>query len=78
MSLDQNLFTLAIATSAEESGALDLTDPNTSTIHYRKRFDPPDPEKPYSWGLYGLYESRARGSRLSNFQTLYPMVYYAQ
>jgi len=53
MSLDQNLFTLAIAASADESGALDLTDPNTSTIHYRKRFDPPDPENAYSWGLYG-------------------------
>ena len=61
MSLDQNLFTLAIAASADESGAVvDLTDPNTSTIHYRKRFDPPDQENPYSWGLYGSLRLTAR------------------
>ncbi|KAG8836081.1 hypothetical protein FRC17_010014 [Serendipita sp. 399] len=52
MSLDQNLFTLAIAGSAEESGALDLTDPNSGTIHYRKRLNAGDAENPYSWGLY--------------------------
>lgn len=53
MSLDQNLFTLAIAASSEENGALDLTDPNTNTIHYRKRTNAPDAENPYRWGLYG-------------------------
>lgn len=33
---------------------MDLTDPNTNTIHYRKRMNPPtaDPENAYSWGLY--------------------------
>jgi hypothetical protein len=58
MSLDQNLFTLAIAASTEEPGALDLTDPNSSTIHYRKRMNPSNPENPYSWGLYGLSWNR--------------------
>ncbi|KAG8802658.1 hypothetical protein FRC16_009102, partial [Serendipita sp. 398] len=52
MSLDQNLFTLAIAGSTEEQNALDLTDPNTGTIHYRKRVTTGDAENPYSWGLY--------------------------
>lgn len=55
MSLDQNLFTLAIAGSTEEAGALDLTDPNTNTIYYRKRINPPTNEIPYSWGLWGIF-----------------------
>lgn len=55
MSLDQNLFTLAIAASTEEGGALDLTDPNTNTIYYRKRINPPTTDTPYSWGLWGKY-----------------------
>ncbi|PVF99867.1 hypothetical protein CPB86DRAFT_783253 [Serendipita vermifera] len=52
MSLDQNLFTLAIAGSTEEPGALDLTDPNTGTIHYRKRMNPPTAENGYTFSLY--------------------------
>ena len=55
MSLDQNLFTLSVATSTEEPTALDLTDPSSNTIHYRKRRHP-DQEKgeiAYAWGMYG-------------------------
>jgi hypothetical protein len=55
MSLDQNLFTLSLAASTEEPTALDLTDPSTNTIHYRKRRHP-DQEKEeiaYAWGMYG-------------------------
>lgn len=65
MSLDQNLFTLAITGSADEAGAVDLTDPNTSTIHYRKRINPQsaDPENPYSWGLYGTNDSPTMQAR---------------
>ena len=61
MSLDQNLFTLAIAASADETGALDLTDPATNTVYYRKRVNPGDPENPYSWGLYGTIKLGQRG-----------------
>ena len=55
MSLDQNLFTLSLAASTEEPTALDLTDPSSNTVHYRKRRHP-DQEKgeiAYAWGMYG-------------------------
>lgn len=55
MSLDQNLFTLSLGASVEEPNALDLTDPSSNTIHYRKRRHP-DQEKgetAYAWGMYG-------------------------
>ena len=67
--MDQNLFTLSLATSTEEPTALDLTDPSTNTIHYRKRRHP-DQEKgeiAYAWGMYGervpsLVQHQARRS----------------
>lgn len=52
MSLDQNLFTLAITASTEENGAVDLTDPSSNTIYYRKRFNAGDAENAYSWNFY--------------------------
>jgi hypothetical protein len=55
MSLDQNLFTLSLAPSAEEPTALDLIDPSTETIYYRKRrhSDQEKGEITYAWGMYG-------------------------
>jgi hypothetical protein len=55
MALDQNLFTLSLAASTEEPAALDLTDPSTNTVHYRKRrhSDQEKGEIAYAWGLYG-------------------------
>lgn len=54
MSLDQNLFTLNIVPSPVEQDATDLIEPNSETVHYRKRRAVAgDPDTGYTWSLYG-------------------------
>jgi hypothetical protein len=55
MSLDQNLFTLYIAASTVSPPDIDLTDPASSNVLYRKRratAEPSDTQNAYQWSLH--------------------------